>query len=1139
MKTKISIIIIFSLCFHSILAQKLSIQTGHSSGITDLVFTPDGKFLASSGEDSKIILWDMASSKQMLVFSGHTKTVNDLAIHPSKNIIASAGDDNSVRLWEYPTGKLLKSYYFFDNPVKSVAFSPDGKELACGSEKIYLVDLQTHNYSVIGKLSKKGYNALEYSHNGKYLAFGGKKTNKLYVYNTESKSISKKTRVHADDILFDENDKQIYIAGRSGNIKRVPVGISFLKRKFNIAANQAWHSFYSIVLTDKYFIAANKDNFIYVYNRKTGARKEILNAHTDEVYALAVGENGRFLASAGKDRKIYIWDLKKMALVKSMEGGANRVNSISFSENGNLMFIGYNDGSFRIWNLNQKGKVFYQPSNELTLTERYFRYKYSVDQTNDYINPEKILIKASLNQREKYSDDYKAKEALIIWKFKEDIKKYTLKNKKTTAYQSFLLKDTSQIFLFNSKGTHSQKYSLLDRKRIKENEQIFRTGVYSYDISEIKKDKKLKTETSKSEKLFKIKGDLYFKAINEKGTRLLVLLKAKNGNTDCQLWNLESRQLFKKISLEESYTDGGFSPNGRYIYLSSASNEVIKLFDAENFTEVATYRGNSPVSFSPDDKLISYIDGNRNLFLANIEEKKQIFKTETGHSSIISDLKFNMPYKYIATASHDGLIKFWDYQTGELLVSLAAFDENDFIYITAENYYYSTKGAMNYIGFIEKDRLYTFEQFDVKFNRPDIVFSKLPYSSKNEIIAYKKAHEKRVQKMGFGNVDLSGKLEIPVVKILNVDEFPISTTEQEINVKINALDSLQAIDRINIWVNDVPVFGLKGYSVRDKLLKDFTQSFPVKLSSGRNKIQVSANNTKGFESLKETFSIICDAEETRPDLYTIAIGVSEYYNDIYNLQYAAKDAKDISSLFEKDDKLFANIHSIKVLNKDATVENILKLKEQLKNTKVDDVVVLFFAGHGVLDTEMNYYLATTEIDVDNMANTALRYDYLEGLFDGIPARKKVIIIDACHSGEVDKEEEFTETEYEVEDDVVFRDVKSAAAVFETKTAKITTQSSFELMKMMFADIRRGTGSTVISSAGGGEYAYEADQTKNGIFTYVILNGITSKKADLNKDGHIMISELRDYASKRVSKLTRGMQNPTSRRENLEFDFKIW
>jgi len=201
-------------------------------------------------------------------------------------------------------------------------------------------------------------------------------------------------------------------------------------------------------------------------------------------------------------------------------------------------------------------------------------------------------------------------------------------------------------------------------------------------------------------------------------------------------------------------------------------------------------------------------------------------------------------------------------------------------------------------------------------------------------------------------------------------------------------------------------------------------------------------------------------------------------------------------------------------------------------------VILFFAGHGVLDNELNYYLATTELDAENMSKTALNYDYLEGIFDGIPARKKVIIIDACHSGEVDKEEEFTEVETEDEGFfVTSRDVRSASAL--ESRSKISTQNSFELMKMMFADVRRGTGSTVISSAGGGEYAYETGETKNGVFTYVMKNGLSQKKADLNNDGMIMVSELRDYVSKTVSKLTKGSQNPTYRRENLEFDFRIW
>jgi|GEM_PF-498664 WD40 repeat protein len=1138
MKSKIYYIIVFLLLNQIIEAQELNIQTGHSAGITDLIFSPDGKFLFSSGEDSKVILWDMVSSRQMSIFSGHIRTVNSLAVHPSKNLIASAGDDNCVKIWEYPSGKLIKNYTYFEYPVKSVSFSPDGNEMACGSDSVYLINLNTDDFRKIGRFSKKGYNAVDYSNDGKYLAFGGKKNRKVSIYDFDKNKIVKKISIRANDLIFGENSDYVYSAGQRGNIKRKAVKSS-LGGKYNISNGVSWNSFNAIVLNSDYFIGANRNNLIYVYNRNTGAREDILKSHSDEVWALALEPKGRFMASAGKDRKILIWDLKKHALVKSMEGGANRINSISFSENGKLMFIAYNDGSYRIWNLDQKGKVIFQEQNKLNPLEKYLRYKYSAEKSNEQINTTKILVKTSLNQKDKYSDDYKSKDALMIWKLREGMKTITLKSKKSTDYQSFVIKDTAQIILFKSKATHSQKYSFINKHQLREREQIFKTIVHQVDISEVSKNKKLKAGGSNSKKLFTINGDLFFKNLSPTGANLLTLLYKKSGETEVQLWNMESNALSNSIILPEKYQSGGYSSTEKYVFLVDNMNRTIKLFNPDDLTEVNEFQGIGPVSFSPDDKMISFTDEQRNINLVDIKTKNVIFKKPTGHSSAISEIKFNKSYNYIATAGQDGLIRFWDINTGDLLVSLAAFGDDDFIYISSENYYYSTKGAMNYIAFTENNKLYTFDQFDIKFNRPDLVLAKLNYSDPEEIEAYNKAYTKRIQKMGFSNNDINEKINIPEIKILNIDDFPISTTNAEINIKLNARDSAENIDRINLWVNDVPVVGTNGYSVIDKKQKNVTEDFPVNLSTGRNKIQVSCTNEKGFESLKETFSIVYDIKTKKPDLYLITIGVSEYKNPTFNLEYADKDAQDIDYLFSKGkNKVFDKIHTVEVLNKDATVENVLKLKKQLESTTVDDVVILFFAGHGVLDSELNYYLATTEVEMENIANTALRYDYLEGLFDGIPARKKVIIIDACHSGEVDKEEEFTEVE--TEDDgmfVVTRDVRSAAAL--ESRSKITTQGSFELMKMMFADIRRGTGSTVISSAGGGEFAYETGEAKNGVFTYVMKNGISMKKADLNKDGMIMISELRDYVSSTVSKLTKGSQNPTYRRENLEFDFRIW
>ncbi len=103
---------------------------------------------------------------------------------------------------------------------------------------------------------------------------------------------------------------------------------------------------------------------------------------------------------------------------------------------------------------------------------------------------------------------------------------------------------------------------------------------------------------------------------------------------------------------------------------------------------------------------------------------------------------------------------------------------------------------------------------------------------------------------------------------------------------------------------------------------------------------------------------------------------------------------------------------------------------------------------------------------------------------------------------------------------------------------ITLKGTFELSKTLFADMRVNNGSTVVSSAGGAEYALEGDKWKNGVFTFSLLQALQSNNADLNKDGVLMLSELQSFLFKNVYHLTEGKQNPTSRIENLRYDFPI-
>lgn len=1128
MKTIHIIPVILLFCSIHLSAQQLSVQTGHSSSILDLKYSPDGNYLFSTGVDNKIIIWDLRSSKQMNILSGHNASVNCIAFHPTKNIVASASDDKTVKIWEYPTGKLLDDYEFFTDKVKSLDYNSTGTRLACASDSIYVIDTELKTYTSILRRARKLYTAVNYGHLDRYIAFGGKKEKKLNLFSLEKGRIVKSFKTRSNQIFIDKEDKFVYSAGNNGKITRYPISTISARKKLNLAAERSWYSFYSIDTDEKNLYGGNRNGLIYVYNKKTGKRKYILKGHEGQVKSVTVHPSGNFLASAGTDKRIVIWDIENKRIAKVLEGGTGSINSLSFSNDGKKMFIAYDNPEFRLWDLGKKGDVLYGSCPDLSFMEKNARKDYFVQNSTYKINSDTILIKANLKKTDKRTDDFLSSyDELLILEPDSGMRLRTIKSKKNCDYQSFQILDTSRIMLFETKSTHSQRYSVLNREKIRDREEVFYTSVFVEDVDVLKKHKNLEPH---SRPLFKIKGDLYYKGVSDNGKYLTVLIDKQKNNSVLEVYDIENLNKILSLDFNTMYQAAGFSPNGKYVYLTSDKKDSILIYETIDSRNAFQFEGRGPVTFTDDETVCLFTDFDKKLHIYNMDLKKELYNIETNHVTKISSIKINPIYNYVATAGHDGLIKFWDFTTGENLVGLAAFSSSDYMYVTEDNYYYSTSGSMDYINFMLNDRLYSFDQFDVKYNRPDIVLSKLPYSTKAEIAAYKKAYEKRMTKMGYQMDNENEGFNIPQVSLSNSNEFQISTLVDSLRIVISAKDSLNNLSRINIWVNDIPIYGINGKEIDNLFTKVYYGEHYVKLSPGRNKIQISAINSQGYESLKETVYMDLDQKEVKPDLYLVSIGVSNYELSAFNLEFAAKDALDVTNLFKSNKKYYNKIHSINITDNNAIKSNILKVKDELKESKINDVVIVFFAGHGLLSQNMDYYLGTYDINFYDPEEKGLKYEDLESLLNEIPARKKMLLIDACHSGEVDTDEAVVEAE---DNGNELSDNERAG------DQKILNQSAFELMKHMFADIRKGTGSTVISSAGGAEYAYESAKTKNGIFTYIFINGINEKKADLNKDGKIMVSEMRDYLMENVSKMTNGYQNPTCRRQNLEFDFVIW
>lgn len=234
----------------------------------------------------------------------------------------------------------------------------------------------------------------------------------------------------------------------------------------------------------------------------------------------------------------------------------------------------------------------------------------------------------------------------------------------------------------------------------------------------------------------------------------------------------------------------------------------------------------------------------------------------------------------------------------------------------------------------------------------------------------------------------------------------------------------------------------------------------------------------------------------KPDLYILAVGVSDYQEEYLRLTYAHRDAQAVAhKLEEQTGRLFRRVESRVLINEEATLVNIkagLSWLERQATQK--DLIVMFISAHGALDHKGSHFILPADFDPHHLFATGLN---IQDLTEGVSATpcKKLILLDACHSGQ---------SGY---DFMEFANIKS-----------------YDLNQAISDLSAREPGVTVITSSSGREFSYERPEWQHGAFTMALLEGL-SGQADLNEDLLINLAELNYFITERVRDLTEGRQHP--------------
>jgi WD40 repeat protein/tRNA A-37 threonylcarbamoyl transferase component Bud32 len=340
-----------------------AVLRGHSAAATSVAYRPDGKRVATIGNDQTLRLWAPGTGRELALFRAEVAPPNldrepHVAYSPDGSRIASSADRDpgsagTSRLWDGNTGEQIAVLAKWQEDFRPVAFSPDGKRVAVGSgEQVFLCDAVTGRRLAGLGPHAKAVGKMVFSPDGKRIAYATN-ANDIHLCNGESGKEVAVLRGHTASIsslLFSPDGSRL-VSGSDYPDNTARLWDAATGRMlFVLAGHKNVTMSVAFSPDGKRVATSSSDQTARLWDVRTGQLLTVLSGHRSWVWHVLFSPDGTRLVTASDDATLRLWDALTGEWIGVLRGHGHGIRCAPvFTPDGSRLVSGSLDGTVRIW----------------------------------------------------------------------------------------------------------------------------------------------------------------------------------------------------------------------------------------------------------------------------------------------------------------------------------------------------------------------------------------------------------------------------------------------------------------------------------------------------------------------------------------------------------------------------------------------------------------------------------------------------------------------------------------------------------------------------------------------------------------------------------------------------------------------